>query len=98
MTLAGLDVSPQSYRLVLWFAAGCGLGLLYFGVLWWNVRLLTSGAKPVMAALLGALRFAGLGVVLFVASHAGVLPLLAMVLGVLAGRGVVVRRLRPEAA
>ncbi len=84
--------------LVLWFAAGCGLGLLYFGVLWWNVRLLTSGTKPVMAVLLGLARFAGLGFALFLASHSGVLPLLSMGCGVLAGRGVVVRRLRPEAA
>lgn len=83
--------------LLLWFAAGCGLGLLYFGILWWNVRLLTSGAKPVMAALLGAVRFAGLGVSLFLATISGVLPLLCMVLGVLAGRRVVMRRLRREA-
>jgi hypothetical protein len=98
MTLASLDVFRQSCALGLWFIAGCGLGLLYFRVLWWNVRLLTSGAKPVMAALLGAARFAGLGFALFLASHSGVLPLLAMVLGVLVGRGAVVRRLRPEAA
>lgn len=98
MTLASFGTFQASCALVLWFAAGCGLGLLYFGVLWWNVRLLTSGAKPVMAALLGAVRFGGLGLALFLASDFGALPLLAVVLGVLAGRVVVVRRLRPEAA
>lgn len=97
MILTSSTIFQASGAPALWFAAGCVLGLLYFGVLWWNVRLLTSGAKPVMAALLGAVRFGGLGCVLFLACHSGVLPLLAMMLGVLAGRAVVVRRLRPEA-
>jgi hypothetical protein len=86
-----------NFVLMLWFAAGCGLGALYFAMLWWNVRLLAGGAKPGMAALLGGARFAGLGLALFLASHAGGLPLLCMAAGVLAGRAVVVRRLRPEA-
>jgi len=98
MTLAESEVLQVSRHLVPWLAAGYGLGLLYFRMLWWNVRLLTSGARPVVAALLGAARFAGLGVILFLASRCGAQPLLVMALGVLAGRAAVLRRLRPEAA
>ena len=75
------------------FAAGVMLGVLYFGTLWWNVRLfaLTGRATTTAALMIG--RFVLLGGLLTLASLEGALPLLVMAFGVLIGRAVVMRRL-----
>jgi len=79
------------FNLALYFTAGVGSGLLYFHALWWNARLFTSGASAIIAVAFGFARFALLAGLLAFASREGASPLLAMALGVLAARPLVMR-------
>ncbi|MGB7973012.1 MAG: ATP synthase subunit I [Roseiarcus sp.] len=82
---------------VLHFAAGFGLGMVYFRGVWWNARLFASGGRVTAAIALGLGRFILLGGLLALAALEGALPLLAMALGVLVARPLVMRRVREAA-
>lgn len=87
-------LSASTLGLVLYFAAGIGLGLLYFRGLWWNARLFSSGASATTVIALGVARFALLAGFLALASREGAAPLLAIALGLLVGRALVMRNVR----
>ncbi|MGD0635850.1 MAG: ATP synthase subunit I [Beijerinckiaceae bacterium] len=80
--------------LVAYFAAGVGLGAVYFNAIWWNARLFARSGLGVAAIALVIGRFVLLGGALVLASLQGAAPLLAMALGVLAIRPVIMRRHR----
>ena len=73
--------------------AGTLLGLLYFRGLWWNARLFAAGGHATTSILLMVGRIALLGGLLTLASLEGAAHLLAMALGVLIARALVMRRL-----
>lgn len=75
-------------------AAGLGLGMLYFGALWWSARLFSDTGRLRTVLAVAAARFAMLGGALALASHEGASPLLEMALGILVARSVVMRRAR----
>jgi F1F0 ATPase subunit 2 len=76
------------------FAAGIGLGLIFFGTLWWATQRLCTDGHPVLVITLMIGRFALLGGMLYLASQAGALPLLAVAGGILLARALVLRRVR----
>ena len=80
--------------IVLWCCAGIAGGIAYFSGLWWNAWLFAQGARTGTTILLMAGRFALLGGLLTLASLQGAAPLLAMALGVMIGRFVVMRTVR----
>ena len=86
MSLLAFDLSAH-------LIAGILLGLVYFRGLWWNARLFTAGGHAPTAILLMVGRIALLGGLLTLASLEGAAPLLAMALGVLIARALVMRRL-----
>ncbi len=73
-------------------AAGMALGAVYFNAVWWNASLLAHGGRVRIAVGLIVGRLALLGGLLALASLEGALPLLAMALGVLIARPVIMRR------
>ena len=75
-------------------AAGIGLGVLYFGSLWWNARLFARGGRLSTTFALMAGRFALLGGALMVVSLEGAGPLLMTTLGILVARFAVMRRVQ----
>jgi hypothetical protein len=78
--------------LPLWLAGGVVLGLAYFALIRRSAALIVSArGGPWLALALGLLRLGGLAAVLFLAALQGAGPLLAMALGVLAGRVAVMR-------
>lgn len=82
-------------RIAVSVVAGLVLGAAFFSLLGLNVRLYGSRRWPV-AMVLHLARWALLALALLVAARAGALPLLAMALGVLIARTVLVRRAREE--
>ncbi|MFS8116040.1 ATP synthase subunit I [Rhizobium jaguaris] len=80
-------------KILFGFVLGALLGLLHFGALWWNVQALTGGASA-KAVMLHVLRFAVLLVVLYGLAKLGAPVLLAASVGVLVGRGLVLRHVR----
>ncbi len=84
--------------LLVEFGAGTALGLLYFRGLRWNARLFAGGASLGLTIGLGIARFACLAAILMLASRAGAMPLLVVVLGVLAGRAAIMRSVKRLAA
>lgn len=97
LDFAHLSAGAMVLSLVLHLAAGFALGLLYFRGLWWNARLFASGGHVTMAIALGLGRFTLLGGLLALAALEGAFPLLAMALGVLIARPLVMRRVRVAA-
>jgi F1F0 ATPase subunit 2 len=80
---------------VLIVAAGGVLGWLYFGGLWWTVRRLPGADHPAALVLGSFVLRAVLVAVGFVVLLAGdPLRLVAVLVGFLAVRGVLVRRVR----
>jgi F1F0 ATPase subunit 2 len=77
--------------------AGIVLGVLYFRSLWWNTRRFTGGGRVTTAIALMIGRFSLLMGLLTLASLEGALPLLAMALGVLIARPVVMCGIREAA-
>lgn len=77
-------------------ALGVMLGLIYFHNLWQNARLLAAGAPARTAAWMAG-RLTLLAGVLALLSFEGATALLATGLGVLVGRGIVLRRVRNTA-
>jgi F1F0 ATPase subunit 2 len=79
--------------LVAALAAGAALGAAHFGSLWWSVVLLRDG-RTVAGIAAQALRFVALAAALALIARQGAAPLLAAALGVLAARGLLLRRCR----
>jgi F1F0 ATPase subunit 2 len=82
-------------RIVVSVVAGLALGTAFFSSLELTVRLYGSRRWPV-AIVLHLVRWAILAAALVVAARAGALPLLAMALGLLAARNVLIRRAHPR--
>ena len=97
LSFAHLSAWAMAFSLVLHLVAGLGLGVLYFHGIWWNARLFASGGRVTTAIVLSLGRFSLLGGLLALAALEGVLPLLAMALGVLIARPLVIRRMREAA-
>ena len=93
-------LSPWSaaLSLILHLAGGFLLGLLYFRGVWRNAQRFAAGGRVAATIALGLGRFALLSGFLTLASLEGPLPLLAMALGVLIARPLVMRRLAEVAA
>lgn len=70
---------------------GFGLGMAYFGSLWWNVQTWIGGSW-MRAATVQILRFALVAVVFFGLAKLGAASLLAGALGLIAARALVLRR------
>lgn len=87
-----LPAWAMAFGLAAHLVAGIGLGIAYFSAVWWNARLFALGCRTsTTLALIGG-RFVLLGGLLTLASLEGALPLLAMALGVLIARPMVMRR------
>ena len=97
LSLAHLSASSMALGFALHLLSGFLLGLLYFQCVWWNARWLASGGRVSTTVILAVGRFALLGLCLAVASLEGALPLLAMALGVLIARPMVMRGVRETA-
>ncbi|MCF4167603.1 ATP synthase subunit I [Zavarzinia compransoris] len=93
-TIANGDPLLTVLVLVAALVGGVLAGVLYFKGLLWQVRRYSAGGR--LPSLLGlmALRFLLLAGMLGAAAFAGALPLLVAVLGVMAGRFLVMRRVR----
>lgn len=89
-----LSTSAMALNLVCHLAAGFGFGLLYFQGVWWNARMFAAGGQMAMTVALTLVRFALLGGLLTMASLESAPPLLAMTLGVLIARPMVMRRVQ----
>ena len=85
------------WSIALHLAGGVGVGYVYFSVVWWNACLLAGGGPTRWAIALIPLRFVLLGGVLTLASVEGAPTLLAMALGILIARPLVMRRHRETA-
>jgi F1F0 ATPase subunit 2 len=87
----------------LWFflpaqlVAGFAVGVLYFRILWWNVRSLAVGRRIATVIALTGARFVLVAAVLGLGGFEGALPLLATALGLLLARPVVTRQVREAA-
>ncbi|GAA4337415.1 hypothetical protein GCM10023144_33130 [Pigmentiphaga soli] len=80
---------------ILAFAAiGVAIGLFHFATLSWNLRLYLAGAPWRGIALQGA-RLALVIAALAAVAHAGAVPLLVALAGVVAGRQWALRNRRP---
>ncbi len=80
--------------MIIILPAGICLGLLYFGGLWWNAHLLAQPGRMRAAIAIMIARFAMLGGALALAACQGARPLLAMALGILIARFLVMRHVR----
>jgi F1F0 ATPase subunit 2 len=87
-----LPVWGMAVSLAIHLAAGIGLGIAYFSAVWWNARLFALGGRASTTIALTIGRLVVLGGLLALASLEGALPLLAMALGVLIARPLVMRR------
>jgi hypothetical protein len=79
-------------------AAGLLAGILYFRALRRTTEMFANGGSVAAVLWMGACRFAGLGLVLFLAALEGAWPLLCMAAGVLLARCAMLRRARESAA
>ncbi|MDB5828794.1 MAG: conserved rane protein of unknown function [Variovorax sp.] len=100
--LVGVEMDEDFMIAVLllaaYFAAGLGLGLLYFYGLWRNAHLFANGARIATVIALSVGRFVLLAAVLVPVARQGALPLLLTALGIVIARFVSVRYLRNAAA
>lgn len=85
------DVLPTSAAIAVGVVVGFGLGMVYFGSLWWNVQAWVGG-DMVRAAVTQILRFALVAVAFFGLAKLGAAALLCGALGLLAARALVLRR------
>ena len=85
--------------LLLAFAAGLGLGLFYFGGLWWTVNRVATAGQPGLL-MLGSmlLRSAVVLAGFWLVMDGQFDRLIACVVGFFVMRMVLVRRLRPQSA
>lgn len=83
--------------LLLSLIAGVGLGLLYFGGLWWTVRKLPTASSPALLILASLAIRTGLAILGFYLVMAGRWErLLACLAGFLLVRTLLVNRLGPH--
>jgi F1F0 ATPase subunit 2 len=83
-----------AFQATAWLCAGALVGAAYFSTLNWNVRLLTFGRPPPVAAALPFGRFLLLaGILSAVADRCGTLPLIAAAAGILVTRTIMTMRL-----
>ena len=90
------SLSSQPFALVALAAhaaAGFALGVVYFHALWLSARLIAEGGRAISALSLTAARILGLAGALTLASLEGAPQLLAMALGALIARAVLVRKI-----
>jgi F1F0 ATPase subunit 2 len=88
-----LAVIPALVGLAAHLTAGVALGLVYFRALWLSARFAVESGRAISALSLTVARIALIGGALTLASLEGASPLLAMALGALIARAVVVRKL-----
>jgi len=89
-------MTEQISHLLFAFAAGAGIGIFYFGGLWWTVRRLATHDHPGRLILLSLLVRTGLSLGAFYVVMGGEWErLMAALLGVIMIRLLMVRRLRP---
>ncbi len=97
MSLAGFhDLAPWAMTLSAGahLAGGLLLGAGYFTSLSWQADRLAAGGRARTTIAMMVLRFLVLGGLLTLVSFEGALPLLAMALGLLIARIIIMRRLR----
>ena len=95
MSFVSFDTLPvwaMAASLAAHLVAGTGLGIVYFSAIQWNARLLALGHHAGTGIALIIIRLVLLGGLLTLASREGAMPLLALALGVLIARPVVLRR------
>jgi F1F0 ATPase subunit 2 len=89
------DVLPFS----LTFALGMGLGLCYFGGLWWTVQQLATARHPVLWLFGSFVLRAGVCLVgFYLVLGGGAARLIVCLLGFLMGRAILLRRWLPAPA
>jgi hypothetical protein len=88
----GLSPSAVAFGLSAYLAIGIAAGLLYFGSVWLNASRFVRGGRVSVTVAVVIGRFALLGALLTSASLQGVPPLLAMALGILVARSLIMRR------
>ena len=85
--------------LSLVFALGVGLGLGYFGGLWWTVRQLTTVRHPALWLIGSFVARAGLSLVgFYLVLGSGAIQLIMCLMGFCLARTILVRRWLPEPA
>ncbi len=100
MSISLFDILPAWANLLglaAHLGAGFALGIFYFRSLWWSARRFIGRGGVVAAIALMIGRLVLIGGLLTLASLEGALPLLAMALGVLMARFVVMSRVREAA-
>jgi hypothetical protein len=88
----GLSPWVMALSVCAYLAVGIAAGLLYFRSVWWNASRLARGGRVSVTIALVMARFALLGALLTFASLQGAPPLLAMALGILVARPLIMRR------
>lgn len=79
------------------FAAGLGLGLAYFGGLWWTSKRVARAVRPHLFLLVSfALRMAALLAGVWYVTKGRPLPTALVLAGIAVGRRLLVARLGPE--
>ena len=95
-------MSLNLFAIITVFFVGLGLGLVYFGGLWWTIQKLPQIPQPIpwmMASLLLRLTIALSSVYLLIRYFQGghiVISLLTFGLGFLLARSLLINRLRPQ--
>jgi hypothetical protein len=88
----GLSPWVMAFSLIAYLAVGIAAGLIYFRSVWWNATRLARGGRVSVTIALVIGRFALLGALLTSTSLQGAPPLLAMTLGILVARPLVMCR------
>jgi F1F0 ATPase subunit 2 len=91
VTSFGLLTQAAWPNLAVAAALGAALGAMYFGSLWWNVRLLATAGRARAATALLVGRFAVLGGALTLLSLHGAPMLIAATLGLFLARAAILR-------
>jgi hypothetical protein len=78
-------------EIIVALVAGTGIGFAHFGLLRRNVDLIVVDGSVGRAIALHLARFAVTGVALYCAALFGALPLVAVMIGLLAGRQIAMR-------
>ncbi len=89
-----LPATATAIGLAFHLVAGILLGILYFRSVRWSADRFVGGGRTATAIAMTIGRLAVLGGLLTCASLEGALPLLAMALGILAARPMVMHRAR----
>lgn len=90
-------ITSTPLALLLAFAAGLGLGLFYFGGLWWTVNRVATAGQPGLL-MLGSMLLRGVVVLagFWLVMDGQFDRLIACVVGFFIMRTILVRRLRPQ--